>query len=443
MPTSAPASPIPTSPIFCSSSRPTARSITSGSPTRPPTRSTEIVTPDALTAIRKIAAGLPVENLAGVSSIYLDTPSVPMMIAIQHLAPVSKAEEVKNTDLPVIVFGQYLGKQRLHDLGRSFLIDDLEFARACCAPGGSRVPIQDITGKDLGVVAWTPPTPGNALLRSALLPIGVALTLFCVVALATAFRARKMAIALTEERARGGHRGAHRFHDPPDEPRRLHRVAGIGLPCRRPAATASWRSSISTSTASRRSTIPSAITAATRWCGRWRRASAASCRRAGDARPHRRRRVRRRAHRRQHRRRPPPAPPPRRRARSTSPSPSAASSSTSPPRSATPSPMATARAGRTRAPRRPRHVPRQERRRARGDRLSPDDGDRRAGDASSSNRRSAAPSRTATSSRSSTSRWCAPRTCRSSASRRWCAGIRPSSARSRRPCSFRSPRRPA
>ncbi len=156
----------------------------------------EIITPATLAAIRKVASGLPVANLAGVSSIYADTPSVPMMIAIQHLAPVSKAAEVKNTDLPIIVFGQYLGKKRLHDLGRSFLIDDLQFARNDKA-GASRVPIHDITGKDVGVVTWTPPTPGNALLRNALLPIGIALALFCAVALTTAFSARKMAIALS------------------------------------------------------------------------------------------------------------------------------------------------------------------------------------------------------------------------------------------------------
>ncbi len=40
--------------------------------------------------------------------------------------------------------------------------------------------------------------PGDAVLRSVLPPIAVALALFCVVAFVTAFRARKIAIALTE-----------------------------------------------------------------------------------------------------------------------------------------------------------------------------------------------------------------------------------------------------
>ncbi len=159
--------------------------------------SDEIITPEMLSEIRSIAKGLPVENLAGKSGIYLKTPSVPMMIGIQHLAPVSKAGEVANTSLPIIVFGQYLDDSRLHELGQSFLIDDLRFADESGA-GASELTIHDLAGDDLGYVAWTPPKPGNALLRSVLLPIGIALTLFCIAALATAFRARRMAIALTE-----------------------------------------------------------------------------------------------------------------------------------------------------------------------------------------------------------------------------------------------------
>ncbi|MCB1550174.1 MAG: hypothetical protein KDJ41_20420, partial [Hyphomicrobiaceae bacterium] len=157
----------------------------------------QIITPDVREQIRKVAAGLPVENLAGKSGIYVNTPSVPMMIGIQHLAPVSKADTSVNTDLPIIVFGQYLNAERLDELGQGFLIDDLHFD-ADSVPARSELAIKDIAGKDLGYVAWTPPKPGDALLRGVLLPIGVALALFCAAALMTAMRARKMAIALTD-----------------------------------------------------------------------------------------------------------------------------------------------------------------------------------------------------------------------------------------------------
>ena len=157
----------------------------------------DIVTPEALAGVRRLANELPVANRAGKGGFFVDAPSVPMMLSIQHLTPVSKADEVASTELPVIVFGQYLEEQRLHDLGTGFLIDDLGFVRAESAPNGQPT-VNDISGKTLGYLAWTPPQPGNALLRSVLVPIGIALTLFCVVALVTAFRARKMAIALTE-----------------------------------------------------------------------------------------------------------------------------------------------------------------------------------------------------------------------------------------------------
>jgi diguanylate cyclase (GGDEF)-like protein len=157
----------------------------------------QIMTPGRLKAIKAIADTLPVENFAARSAIYIDTPSVPMMISIQHLSPVSRASEVKPTDLPIIVFGQYLSEQRLVDLGKAFLIDDLQFVRADVAPGAQPA-VTNLVGKTIGYFSWTPPTPGNALLRSVLGPISIALLLFCAVAATTAFRARRMAIALTE-----------------------------------------------------------------------------------------------------------------------------------------------------------------------------------------------------------------------------------------------------
>ena len=157
----------------------------------------EIVTPAALDEIRALADALPVGNKAGRSGFVVDTPSDPMMLSIQHVTPVSRAEEVASPDLPIIAFGLYLDEQRLHDLGTGFLIDDLRFERADNPPDGAQV-VTDIHGKTLGYFAWTPPQPGNALLRSVLVPIGIALTLFCVVALVTAMRARRMAIALTD-----------------------------------------------------------------------------------------------------------------------------------------------------------------------------------------------------------------------------------------------------
>ena len=87
------------------------------------------------------------------------------------------------------------------NLGKSFLIDDLRLARESSDGQNSFAEfpaITDIVGKSIGHLVWTSPTPGYAVLRGVFFPIFIALALFCVVALTTALRARKMAIALTE-----------------------------------------------------------------------------------------------------------------------------------------------------------------------------------------------------------------------------------------------------
>jgi diguanylate cyclase (GGDEF)-like protein len=160
-----------------------------------PDRTADIITPAMIATLRGIADKMPVDNSAARTG-YTDAPSAPMMLGIQHITPFSRASEVKSSDLPILVFGQYLAGQRLADLGKSFLIDDLTFARGD-AGADPLVAVHDLAGRPLGHFQWTPPKPGDALLGKVLLPIGIALTLFCVVALVTAFRARKLAIQVT------------------------------------------------------------------------------------------------------------------------------------------------------------------------------------------------------------------------------------------------------
>ena len=78
----------------------------------------EVLTPDVLTQLHAIADELPVGNNAAKGQLYVDAPSDPMMLSIQHLTPVSRAADVTAPELPIVVFGQYLDEQRLHDLGQ-------------------------------------------------------------------------------------------------------------------------------------------------------------------------------------------------------------------------------------------------------------------------------------------------------------------------------------
>ena len=157
----------------------------------------QVMTPEVLGRLRALADQIPVGNDATEGNLYVDAPSTPMMLSVQHLTPVSRAGDMTSAELPIVIFGQYLDEQRLHDLGTGFLIDDLLFERSAASSANAQA-VADIFGNVLGHFIWTPPAPGNALLRRVLVPIGIALGLFCIVALVTALRARRMAIALTE-----------------------------------------------------------------------------------------------------------------------------------------------------------------------------------------------------------------------------------------------------
>ncbi len=140
------------------------------------TKASDLVTPEVVAAIRKLAEGMPVQNLAARVG-YIHAGKGAMLIAVSRIAPVSRADTVDPATLPFFVAGFDLSEKRLTNLGKSFLIDDLRLVPE--ANGHEAFPgfpaIKDLTGSPIAQLVWTPPTPGYAVLRSVLLPIFVAL----------------------------------------------------------------------------------------------------------------------------------------------------------------------------------------------------------------------------------------------------------------------------
>ncbi|HET7715625.1 MAG TPA: CHASE4 domain-containing protein, partial [Bauldia sp.] len=161
---------------------------------------TEILTPDVIEGIRNLAEGMPVESLAARSA-FVRFGSTPMVIAVSRITPFTTNPDIDPAELPFFVAGLELNNDRLSELGKTFLIDDLRFETGDArrhSSATSTLPVVDIFGETIGQYTWTPPKPGDAVLRSVLPPIAVALVLFCVVAVVTALRTRRIAIALTE-----------------------------------------------------------------------------------------------------------------------------------------------------------------------------------------------------------------------------------------------------
>ena len=240
----------------------------------------EILTPAANDGIRRLVADLPVENLAAHST-YLDNGKVVMMIGVSHITPVQTADKAVASELPIFVVGFALSKDRLGELGKTFLIDDLRLAlgKEANEPRYASFPvITDVDGKFVGRYVWTPPAPGYVILQSVLPPVVGALLLFCAIALWTALRARRLAIALTDSEQQAvvaartdsmtGLRNRTGFNE-------LLELAGApaGMLGRAPRNHLSRHQRLQD-----RSTIRSATTAATSWSSCSPTASARSCR---------------------------------------------------------------------------------------------------------------------------------------------------------------------
>jgi len=163
-----------------------------------------VMSPALIGKIEDLIRTAPVENNAARSS-YVETPAGTLLFAVSRIAPVSNAGAVDPATLPLLAMGFYLNNQRLSELGRSFLINDLRLERADAVTDATREfpEIRDIFGKVIGRLVWTPPTPGFAVLRNVVAPIAGGLLTFCLIAMWTVLRARRLALsqALSEKQA--------------------------------------------------------------------------------------------------------------------------------------------------------------------------------------------------------------------------------------------------
>lgn len=165
-------------------------------------RPLDVLNQATIERIQDMIRTAPVENNAARSG-YLVTKAGTLLFAVSRVAPVSKAESADPSKLPLLAMGFYIDGERLADLGRTFLINDLHLDYTSVDQDSTFPPMIDIFGNTIGHLVWTPPAPGTAVLRNVLPPVGVVLGLFCLIAMGTAIRARRLALlqAQSEQQA--------------------------------------------------------------------------------------------------------------------------------------------------------------------------------------------------------------------------------------------------
>ncbi|MFK8252642.1 putative bifunctional diguanylate cyclase/phosphodiesterase [Ancylobacter terrae] len=161
----------------------------------------DMVTPALLGQVVALTRDAPIDRLAARTTFSRNADGV-MIVGAARVTPVSRADTVDPATLPLLVMVQYLNEQRIGELGASFLIPDLHLVDKPEADSDSLV-IKDASNRPIAALSWTPPRPGQRLLRQAFLPLSAALLVFSIMMLVIVARARTMAVALSlsEKRA--------------------------------------------------------------------------------------------------------------------------------------------------------------------------------------------------------------------------------------------------
>ena len=163
----------------------------------------EIFSPEIVAKIQEIAKDISVEEGEQRAGYFRSGDDI-LMIAVAHITPVSRLAEFDTTALPYMVLGLYLNDERLVELGKKFLIGDIHIELGAPAPevieSGFPV-IRDMSGEAIAAMTWSPPLPGNAVLRNVFVPLSAGIALSCLFAIATAFRTRSVAGKLATNEA--------------------------------------------------------------------------------------------------------------------------------------------------------------------------------------------------------------------------------------------------
>ncbi|MCP3054876.1 putative bifunctional diguanylate cyclase/phosphodiesterase [Aurantimonas marianensis] len=109
---------------------------------------------------------------------------------------------IERDAFPLAIFGFVLNNERIAELGRKFLIEDLTLAPYRASQKATNV-LRTDDGRPLAQLEWTPYQPGAWLLRQAAIPVTAALGLFAFAGWAAARSAHRSAdtLAVKEEEA--------------------------------------------------------------------------------------------------------------------------------------------------------------------------------------------------------------------------------------------------
>ena len=145
-----------------------------------PKKPRELLNQQIIDNVVALAKDMPVANDAARAGYFRDGDNI-ILLAVNRITPVSRAAEVDPATLPLLVQAVFLNQQRVTELGKQFLIDDIHLVSG---PPSTEILedgfplIADMDGQKIGAIVWTPLDPGFTVLKRVIAPVAVALAAF-------------------------------------------------------------------------------------------------------------------------------------------------------------------------------------------------------------------------------------------------------------------------
>ena len=112
---------------------------------------------------------------------------------------------LRGSRAPMVVSAMSIDGPFLEAFANRFLLTNVRLGPPTLKPNEAHVALQDSQNRAIGVLDWTPQTPGSAMLRRLLAPILFVIALLGAIVVALYTRARRMARGLIASEARAAH----------------------------------------------------------------------------------------------------------------------------------------------------------------------------------------------------------------------------------------------
>lgn len=141
-----------------------------------------LLAPEYLRLVNRLLDEVDKSERRAISTIIQNGDEVWLLSSARVVSDDPAEDPADDGAIPRLVFGYHLDEDLIQDVGREYLIDDLVLSNDL-DDEHSAFALEDLAGQSVAYAVWTPPRPGDQILRQIAVPLAIALAVLTVVAL--------------------------------------------------------------------------------------------------------------------------------------------------------------------------------------------------------------------------------------------------------------------